>query len=131
MYLRHEVGKTGENIAIEYLKKIGYTIIERNFLAIQGEIDIIAKDGKELVFIEVKTRTNKKFGMPVDAVNEIKQKHFIRTVKYYLYLKKLENNFVRLDVIEVYINKEKYEINHIKQIILKFHLKCNKNLIKK
>lgn len=117
MYLRHEVGKTGENIAIEYLKKIGYTIIERNFLAIQGEIDIIAKDGKELVFIEVKTRTNKKFGMPVDAVNKTKQKHFVRTVKYYLYLKKLENNFVRLDVIEVYINKEKYEINHIKQII--------------
>lgn len=117
MYLRHEVGKTGENIAIKYLKNIGYVIIERNFFAIQGEIDIIAKDGKELVFIEVKTRTNKKFGMPVDAVNEIKQKHFIRTVKYYLYLKKLENNFVRLDVIEVYINKEKYEINHIKQII--------------
>ena len=117
MYLRHKIGKIGEDIAIKYLEDIGYIIIERNFFAIQGEIDIIAKDGQELVFIEVKTRTNKKFGMPVDAVNKTKQKHFVRTVKYYLYLKKLENNFVRLDVIEVYINKEKYEINHIKQII--------------
>lgn len=117
MYLRHKIGKIGEDIAIKYLEDIGYIIIERNFLSIQGEIDIIAKDRQELVFIEVKTRTNKKFGMPVDAVNKTKQKHFVRTVKYYLYLKKLENNFVRLDVIEVYINKEKYEINHIKQII--------------
>ena len=117
MYLKHEIGKIGENIVIKYLKNIGYVIIERNFFAIQGEIDIIAKDGQELVFIEVKTRTNKKFGMPIDAVNRTKQKHFIRAVKYYLYVKKLENNFIRLDVIEVYINKEKYKINHIKQII--------------
>ncbi len=117
MYLRHEIGKIGEDLATEYLENIGYTIIERNFVARQGEIDIIAKDKEELVFIEVKTRTNILYGMPIDAVNEIKQKHFISTVKYYLYSKHLENEFVRLDVIEVYYNNNAYRINHIKQII--------------
>ena len=117
MYLRHEIGKIGENIATKYLEKLGYIIIERNFVANQGEIDIIARNEKELVFIEVKTRTNMQFGRPADAVNETKQKHLLSTVRYYLYNKHLENEFVRIDVIEVYIFKNKFKINHIKQII--------------
>ena len=117
MYLRHEIGKIGEDLATKYLEDREYTIIERNFISRQGEIDIIAKDKKELVFIEVKTRTNTLYGMPVDAVNEVKQKHLINTVKYYLYKKHLENEFVRIDVIEVYLQENEYKINHIKQII--------------
>lgn len=117
MYLRHEIGKIGEDIASKYLEAEGYTIIERNFFARQGEIDIIARDKKELVFIEVKTRTNNLYGEPVEAVNIQKQKHLINTTKYYLYSKNLENEFVRLDIIEVYINNDKYRINHIKQIV--------------
>ena len=69
MYLRHEIGKIGEDIAVSYLEKLGYIIIERNFIANQGEIDIIAKDKKEFVFIEVKTRTSMQFGRPVEAIN--------------------------------------------------------------
>ena len=117
MYLRHEIGKKEENIATRYLKKLGYTIVERNFIALQGEIDIIARDRKEWVFIEVKTRTNTKFGSPVDSVNKLKQKHLINTIKYYLYYKHLEKQIVRIDVIEVYLHNYKYKINHIKQII--------------
>lgn len=117
MYLRHEVGKIGENLATKYLESLGYTIIERNFVAKQGEIDIVAKDKAEIVFIEVKTRTSAIYGKPIDAVNEPKQKHLISTVKYYLYSKHLENEFVRIDVIEVYLKNNKYKINHIKQII--------------
>lgn len=117
MYLRHEIGNMGESLAVKYLERLGYTIIERNFMAKQGEIDIIAREKKELVFVEVKTRTNMKFGKPVEAINEIKQKHLISTVKYYLYCKQLENEFVRIDVIEIYLNKNKYKVNHIKQII--------------
>ena len=79
MYLRHQTGKIGEDISIKYLENLGYTIIEKNFMAVQGEIDIIAKDNKELVFIEVKTRTNMLFGRPVEAVNLQKQKHLINT----------------------------------------------------
>ena len=117
MYLRHETGKTGEELVAKYLESIGYTIIERNFVARQGEIDIIAKEKEELVFIEVKTRTNTAFGRPIEAVNRPKQKHLISTVKYYLYANHLENAFVRLDVIEVYLRGNEYRINHIKQIL--------------
>lgn len=117
MYLRHEVGRLGEDIATKYLENLGYDIIERNFMAKQGEIDIIAKDKEEYVFIEVKTRTNTLYGKPIDAVNIPKQKHLISTVKYYLYVNHLDNEFVRLDVIEVYLNADTYSINHIKQII--------------
>ena len=117
MYLRHRIGKIGEDKATEYLEKLGYKIIERNFVAKQGEIDIIAKDKQELVFIEVKTRTNTLYGKPVEAVNEPKQEHLISTAKYYLYSKHLENEFVMFDVIEVYLKNNSIKINHIKQII--------------
>lgn len=117
MYLRHEIGRIGENLATKYLENQGYKIIERNFIANQGEIDIIAKDKEEYVFIEVKTRTNSLYGKPIDAVNKPKQKHLKNTVKYYLYSKHLENEYVRLDVIEVYLFEHSYRINHIKQIV--------------
>ena len=117
MYIRHEIGKIGEDLAAKYLNNLGYTIIDRNFVAKQGEIDIIARDKKEIVFIEVKTRTNDLYGKPIEAVNIPKQKHLKRTVKYYLYSKHLENEFVRLDVIEVYLRNNNFKINHIKQII--------------
>ena len=117
MYPPHEIGKIGEDLATKYLESLGYTIIERNFVARQGEIDIVAKDKEEIVFIEVKTRTSAIYGKPIDAVNELKQKHLISTVKYYLYSKHLENEFIRIDVIEVYLKNNAYKINHIKQII--------------
>lgn len=117
MYIKHKIGKIGEDVAVRYIENLGYTIIERNFMATQGEIDIIAKDKEELVFIEVKTRTNIEFGRPVEAINELKLKHLISTVKYYLYSKHLENEYVRLDIIEVYLSKNKCKINHLKQVI--------------
>jgi putative endonuclease len=86
-------------------------------MARQGEIDIIAQDKNEFVFVEVKTRTSEKYGKPAEAVNSTKQKHLIKTVEYYLYVKKLENEFVRIDVIEIYMYNNKYRINHIKQIM--------------
>lgn len=70
---RQELGKEGEDFAADYLQKQGYEIIDRNFECKQGEIDIIAKDKNEYVFIEVKTRQNLHYGMPCEAVNERKQ----------------------------------------------------------
>lgn len=117
MYIRHEIGKLGEELAVGYLQKQNYKIIERNFECRQGEIDIIALDKNELVFIEVKTRTSIKYGKPAEAVNQIKKKHLIQAVKYYLYARHLENEFIRIDVIEIYLYGNKYTVNHIKQII--------------
>lgn len=117
MYKRHEIGKLGEDLACKYLQDKGYKIIERNFEARQGEIDIIAKDPNELVFIEVKTRSNISYGKPAEAVNEIKQNHLIKTIEYYVYSRHLEDEFIRIDIIEIYLLKNKYRVNHIKQVI--------------
>ena len=115
MYIKKETGKLGEDIAGHYLKQNGYVILDRNFECRQGEIDIIALDKKEIVFIEVKTRTSNKYGAPSEAVNKIKQKHMLQTIKYYLYIRNLSDEFIRIDVIEVYINNNVYKVNHIKQ----------------
>ncbi len=103
------LGKKGEIEAVNHLKNKGYKILQTNYVNVLGEIDIIAKDNDYLIFIEVKTRTSRKFGRASEAVNFHKQKK-IRDVAL-LYLKKnheLESN-VRFDVIEIYDN----EINHI------------------
>lgn len=118
MYFRQEIGRWGENLTCQYLEKNNYKIIERNFLCRQGEIDIIAKDiiQKELVFIEVKTRSNFKYGNPAEAVNPEKQKHMIKAIQYYIYKNHIKNIPIRIDVIEVYIVQQ-CKINHIKQIM--------------
>ena len=129
MYYKQETGKSGEEIASNYLEEQDYKILERNFSCNQGEIDIIAKDKEEIVFIEVKTRTNKKYGEGSEAVNINKQKHLLRAIKYYIYIKKYENNFIRIDVIEIYIKNKEVKINHIKQAIewKKLYKKGQKN----
>lgn len=118
MYFRQEIGRWGENLACQYLEENNYKIIERNFLCRQGEIDIIAKDitKNELVFIEIKTRSNLKYGNPADAVNKEKQKHMVEAIRYYLYKNHINNAPIRIDVIEVYI-VQSCKINHIKQIL--------------
>lgn len=111
-----QLGKEGEEYATNYLKQNGYKIIQRNFECRQGEIDIIAKDKNEYVFIEVKTRQSFKYGMPSEAVTQNKQKHIWNATKYYLYSHKLEKVYVRIDVIEIYKKKDRFYLNHIKQI---------------
>lgn len=81
-----------------------------------GEIDIIAIKDEEYVFIEVKTRTSKKYGMPIEAVNRNKMKHILNASRYYILKNNLSNSFIRYDIIEVFIGKNKYYINHIKNI---------------
>jgi len=117
MYINQEIGKLGEDIAVNYLKQKGYKILDRNFECRQGELDIIALDKKEIVFIEVKTRTSNRYGLPSEAVNKIKQKHMLQSIKYYLYTRNLSDEFVRIDVIEVYIRDNVYRVNHIKQAL--------------
>lgn len=117
MYDKQQTGKIGEDIAAEYLKKQGYTIMERNFRCKQGEIDMIAIDKEEIVFVEVKTRHNSNYGLASEAVNQQKKKHLMKTIQYYLYQRNLEDSFIRIDVMEIYIKNNKAYINHIKQAI--------------
>ena len=117
MYRDHETGKEGEDIACEYLLKHKIELIERNFRCKMGEIDIIAKEGKELVFIEVKTRGQKHYGTPAEAVNRRKKRHIYHVAEYYLMLHHIENVYCRIDVIEVYLHGKEVKINHIRNCI--------------
>lgn len=114
------LGNLGEDIACKFILDKGYEIIDRNFYCKQGEIDIIAKDKEFFVFIEVKTRKNKNYGRPIDAITFYKKKHFINSIEYYMYKYKFENIPVRIDVIEIYEkSKNKFFINHVKNAIEK------------
>lgn len=114
MYKNQEIGKLGEKLAAKYLDDLGYEIIDKNFYCRQGEIDIIAKIGREIVFVEVKTRTNLKYGQPSESVTPVKEKHIKKVAEYYIYKNYLEDKYIRFDIIEMYIFKNKYKINHIK-----------------
>lgn len=111
-------GRIGETEATIYLQKIGYKIICRNFKCIQGEIDIIAKEKDTIIFVEVKTRTSKKYGEAREAVDSKKQKHIYEAARYFLYKTGREEAYTRIDVIEIYILKDgKMKINHLKEIM--------------
>lgn len=115
---RKDTGNIGEDIVAKYLEEKGYEIIERNFMCKLGEIDIIAQDKDEIVFIEVKTRKILSYGNPADSVNEPKQKHIYKAAEYFLLINNKLDNFTRIDVIEVYLNDTGYKINHIKKAII-------------
>lgn len=110
---KRRFGIIGEKIAQGYLLNKEYEILETNFYTKRGEIDIIAKNGKCIVFVEVKTRTTLKFGTPAMAVNSIKKKHIRSVAKTFIYINRLYRYDVRFDVVEVFIINGKCEINHI------------------
>ena len=98
------LGNYGEDVAVKYLLHKKYKIIERQFRSRHGEIDIIAQDGTNtIVFVEVKTRRNAKFGAPALAVTKYKQDKIIHTAMWYAHIKHLEQTRFRFDVVEVYI----------------------------
>ena len=97
--------------------KKGYKILDRNFECSQGEIDIVALDIKEIVFVEVKTRTDMSYGEAAEAVTYYKLKHLLNSIKYYIYKRNLSNEFIRIDIIEVYVKNNNVKINHIKKAI--------------
>lgn len=108
-------GIMGESKAVEYLKKKGYTIVERNYRTKVGEIDIIARKGNTLVFIEVKTRSNMNYGFPYEAVNKRKLDKIIKTSLIYIKQKGDKGYQVRYDIIEVFLSNDS-KINHIENV---------------
>lgn len=114
MYHNQEIGKLGEKIAENYLTNNKYKIIDKNYRSIYGEIDLIAIYNNILIFIEVKTRTNIKYGRGIEAVNYKKRNHIIRAAKKYILINKYENKNIRFDIIEIYLYKNRYKINHFK-----------------
>ncbi|MDO5715894.1 MAG: YraN family protein [Tissierellia bacterium] len=111
-----QVGDYGENIALEYLIKNGYRVLDKNFRALGTEIDLIALKKDELIFIEVKTRRNRQFGDAYEAVTERKMNHIIQTAQSYIQQKNLYQYMVRFDIIEIYLMENK--LNHIKNAFI-------------
>jgi putative endonuclease len=108
------IGKEGEKIAAAYLKKNGYRIIEINFRCSIGEIDIIAKEKDDLVFVEVKTRKSIELGYPEQAVGIRKQKKMSQLALWYLQKRKIADTNARFDVVAVTLIPEKNEVKLIK-----------------
>jgi putative endonuclease len=98
---RISLGHRGEAFAARYLERAGYRIIEQNFRAKCGEIDIIAKENDYTVFVEVKTRSGTGFGTPAEAVNRHKQGQIIKTALVYMSQHNLHDAPVRFDVVAV------------------------------
>ena len=109
-----ELGKKGEELALRFLKKRGYQIIEKNYTCQMGEMDIIAREKDTLVFIEVKTRTSTIFGPPQLAVNNAKQRQLSKVALYYLKEKRLEDIKARFDVVAILLGQEAEEIELIR-----------------
>ena len=95
------LGREGEDRAAQFLKKQGYKILERNYSTPQGEIDLIALHRGEVVFVEVKTRTNDAYGAPELAVNPRKQQRMVKAALGYIKYKKLHQVPCRFDVVAI------------------------------
>ncbi|MDR2197057.1 MAG: YraN family protein [Coriobacteriales bacterium] len=98
---RQRLGKQGEDIACAHLQREGINIIERNWRCAAGEVDIIAREGDDIVFIEVKTRSNLDRGLPEDAVTATKRNRYERIAMYYLSEKSPPTSRLRFDVIAI------------------------------
>ncbi|MDD7318179.1 MAG: YraN family protein [Prevotella sp.] len=114
----NELGKWGEEIAVRYLQERGYIIIERDWKSRKKDIDIVAIENGVYVFIEVKTRRNKLFGEPTNAVNHYKMQNLKLSISNYIMAHSL-NNEIRFDIITV-VGKigEVPEIEHLKDVSL-------------
>lgn len=98
---RIRLGQTGEDAAVVFLQRLGYKIVKRNFRNRLGEIDIIARDGKTICFVEVRTRTCAWHGHPFESISAKKKKKLIRTALSYLTLHDLTDTDARFDVVAV------------------------------
>jgi putative endonuclease len=106
-------GKEGERIATAYLKKNGYRIMEINFRCPIGEIDIVAKEKDDLVFVEVKTRKSIELGYPEQAVGMRKQKKMSQLALWYMQKRKIADTNARFDVVAITLIPEKNEVKLI------------------
>ena len=110
----NDLGKKGEELALVHLKNKGYKILHQNWRFLKEEIDIIARTEKELVFVEVKTRSSNYFEAPEQSVTKSKQKFLINAAQAYIekFNIDLESRF---DIIAITAQNNTFVINHIEE----------------
>jgi putative endonuclease len=126
MRIVNPVAVLGEDIAVDYLKKKGYKIIERNFRKGYTEIDIIAVQGSTkltprddtLVFVEVKSRKSNSFGDPFESIAPWKVKNLVKTAEFYKLLHLRLPDFMRIDAVGVFLSPDDriQKIEHVENI---------------
>ncbi len=113
MAIQQEIGDKGEELAAKYLQTIGFRILANNFRVGKSEIDLVCQDDQTLVFIEVKTRTNIRFGTPESFVNEAKAAKVIEGAEVYIETNNW-NGPIRFDIVAVLLVNGTVEIKHFK-----------------
>lgn len=119
MAQHNELGKKGEDLAVRFLIKNGYTIKERNYRFNKAEVDIIAKKDAVLAIIEVKTRSTKEFGNPEKFVKPKQIQRLVKAVNEYVIENELDTE-VRFDIISIIKEKQQYNIEHIEDAFYHF-----------
>lgn len=108
----NELGKLGEDLAVDYLRKNGYTILDTNWTFQKAEIDIIARIENTLTIVEVKTRSSIDFGLPQDFVKPKKIQLLVKAVDSYVNQKNLDID-VRFDIIAIHKEGKSFAIEHL------------------
>ena len=118
MAAHNELGKWGEDLAADYLQRKGYTIIERDWKSGRRDLDIVAKNGDVIVFVEVKTRCNSLYGQPEEAVDYRKLQSLQQAINHYIKFRHISQE-VRFDIISIVgtIGTEP-DIQHIQDVAL-------------
>ncbi len=119
MAQHNELGKKGEQLAVDYLLKCSYTIVERNYRFNKAEVDIIAKKNNVLAIIEVKTRSTTDFGNPQDFVKPNQINRLVKAVDEYVNVNNLEVD-VRFDIIAIVKEGKNYNIEHLENAFYHF-----------
>ncbi len=114
---RRQTGQHGETIAAAYLAGRGYTIIQRNWRCPTGELDIIVEKDDTLVFVEVRTRTSRRYGTAEESITPAKQARLIELAHAYLQATDAPHLAWRIDVVAVYPGKGMPQINHIENAV--------------
>ena len=118
MAAHNELGRWGEDLAAAFLEEKGYAIVERDWKSGHHDLDIVAKDGSTLVIVEVKTRRNRLYGNPEEAIDYKKRRSLLSAINHYTKSHRIYSN-VRFDIISIVGNiGEKSEIDHIIDVAL-------------
>lgn len=112
----HEKGALGEQLACDFLVNKGYSILKRNYRIRGGEIDIIAQDSNDLVFVEVKLRHSSRYGYPEEAVSYSKRSKILKAMRSYLCIAHARYSCIRFDIIALEKKENVVTIRHIKNI---------------
>lgn len=110
---RRDLGKLGEELALKKIKGLGYKCIARNYRCPMGEVDLIAKDGDCLVFIEIKTRKGKSLGYAKEAITPLKKRKLSKVALAYMKSNNCSDVQSRFDVVAINLNGGKEEIEVI------------------